>query len=73
MPELQRLYSDEELIKIEADTYELMTPENMVHMITVLFPHMNAEDHQAFFSEIEITQPEKFTTVKKILAGQKTS
>lgn len=68
MPELQRLYSDDELMKIEADTYELMTTEDMVHMITVLFPHMNTEDHQAFFHEIEITQPKKFYAVKKILA-----
>ena len=64
MPELQRLYADAELMKIEADSYERMTVEQMVHMITVLFPQMNTEDHQAFFSDIQRTQPQKYLSLK---------
>ena len=40
-----------------------MTAEQMVHMLQVLFPHMNPSDRQAFLSDIKESQPEKFTQV----------
>jgi hypothetical protein len=63
MPELQRLYPDSELMKIEADTYERMTVEEMDDMIGVLFPQMNADDHQAFLQDIKKIQPKKFSAL----------
>lgn len=41
LPELQRLSNDEELRAIEHPTYNLMTAQEMVEMLQVLFPHMN--------------------------------
>ncbi len=61
MPELQRLYSDKELLeKIEAKTYDHMTPRQMVHMMETLFDHFNASDRRAFLKDIFTAQPEKF-------------
>lgn len=60
LPELQRLYTDEELRQVEAQTYAEMTPEDMVGMMQVLFPHMNPTDRFALLSDIQILQPKKF-------------
>lgn len=65
LPELQRLYSDSELRQVEAKTYREMAPEHMVHMIEILFPHMNTHDRQAFLLDIMILEPEKFDVVWK--------
>lgn len=63
LPELQRLYSDSELQQIEAPTYREMTPEQMIQMIEVLFPHMNTHDRQAILVDILTLQPEKFDII----------
>jgi len=60
LPELHRLYSDEELSVVEFDTYKLMSTEDIVGMITVLFSHMNPTDHEVFLTDIKKAQPEKF-------------
>lgn len=59
LPELQRLYTDEELKRVEAPTYEEMTPQDMIEMMQVLFPHMNPSDRLAFLLDIQTIQPEK--------------
>jgi hemerythrin-like domain-containing protein len=61
LPELQRLYTDEELQQVEAQTYQKMTPDEMVHMLEVLFPHMNRSDRHAFLADIQRCEPAKFT------------
>jgi len=63
LPELQRLYTDEELRLVEDATYQAMTPKQMIHMLKVLFPHMNPIDQEAFLNEIEISQPQKFKEI----------
>ncbi len=60
MPELQRLYSDEELRAIEFKTYEQMSLEDMIHMMEILFPHMNPNDREHFLTDIRDAKPEKF-------------
>lgn len=66
MPELQRLYTDEELLdKIDAKTYALMTSEQLIDMMKTLFPHMNADDRKFFLKDIYRTQPTKFITAWK--------
>ena len=60
LPELQRLYSDEELSKVEFHSYNLMTPEQLIEMMQVLFPHMNAADHEVFLTDIKACDPAKF-------------
>ena len=62
LPELQRLYTDEELREVEFQTYQLMTPEQMVDMMEILFPHINPTDRKAFLTDIKACQPEKFST-----------
>jgi hemerythrin-like domain-containing protein len=63
LPELQRLYSDEELRQIESPTYREMTPEQIIQMTEVLFPHMNRIDQEAILADIRLLEPEKFKTV----------
>jgi len=63
LPELQRLYSDEELSKVEFKTYNMMTPEDMIEMLEVLFPHMNPSDHEVFLADIRACDPEKFAAI----------
>jgi hypothetical protein len=68
LPELQRLYSDEELRLVEDATYKIMTPEQMVEMLQVLFPHMNALDKEAFLSDLAFSVPNKFKEIKDRIA-----
>ena len=63
LPELQRLYTDEELRCVEDSTYKVMTVEEMVDMLQVLFPHMNALDKEAFLEDIQLSRPEKFKQI----------
>lgn len=63
LPELQALYSDEELAKLQAKTYQKMTPEQMLAMLNVLFPHANPEDMSFFTNEMKAAEPEKFKIV----------
>jgi hypothetical protein len=63
LPELQRLYSDQELKAVEAKTYAIMTPDELFEMLQVLFPHMNAYDKKAFLSDIKECQPEKYEII----------
>lgn len=60
LPELQNLCSDEELRSIEYPTYEMMTSEEMLEMVQILFPHMNFSDKSAFLTDITLAQPQKF-------------
>lgn len=60
LPELQRLYSDEELKQVEAATYALMSPQDLISMMRELFPHMNPSDWEAFLTDIHDAEPEKF-------------
>ena len=60
LPELRKLCSDEELRALEHPTYEVMTSEEMVEMVQVLFPHMNFSDKCAFLMDIQSAQPQKF-------------
>lgn len=61
LPELQRLYSDSELRKVDFATYQSMTPEQMVDMMELLVPHMNPSDHAHFIADMTDAQPEKFS------------
>ncbi len=65
LPELQRLYTDEELQQVEAETYREMMPEQLVDMIGVLFPHMNPSDRQAILKDFHDLEPEKFAIAWK--------
>jgi hypothetical protein len=71
LPELQKLYSDVELRSVEAETYQIMTSAELIHMLQVLFPHMNPVDREAFLTDILMAVPEKFIQVwegiKKII------
>lgn len=67
LPELQRLYTDDELRQVEAKTYRQMTPEQMVHMMSVLFPCMNPTDREAFLEDINLLEPEKFAIVWELV------
>lgn len=60
LPELQKYYTDDELRKVEAETYAIMTPEELVDMMQVLFPHMNPSDREHFLFDIKKAEPAKF-------------
>jgi hypothetical protein len=60
LPELQRLYSDEELKKVEAATYNIMTTDQLIHMMQELFPQMNPSDWEVFLTDIRDAVPAKF-------------
>ena len=64
LPELQRLYTDEELRKVEHATYITMSPKEMLDMLKVLFPHMNTSDKKYFVKDLELAQPKKFAEIK---------
>lgn len=68
LPELQALYSDDELAMLQAKTYQKMTPQDMLGMLNVLFPHANPEDMHFFTHEMKNAEPEKFQIIWKLLA-----
>jgi hypothetical protein len=61
MPELHRRLTDDEIKEIDRQSYRIMLPEQMIHMIEVLFPHMNREDRLTFLNDIKDCEPEKFS------------
>ncbi|MBX9976703.1 MAG: hemerythrin domain-containing protein [Alphaproteobacteria bacterium] len=63
LPELQRLASDSEILDIDAQSYRQMDPDQVIHMMDILFPHMNADDRFTFLHDIKKCQPEKFDAV----------
>lgn len=63
LPEIQKLYTDEELKKVEAETYAMMSSDDLIEMLKVLFPHMNPLDKAAFLSDIKECQPDKYEIV----------
>lgn len=67
MTELQKLYTDNELRTVERNTYDHMTPTDIVHMLEVLSPHMNTSDHEFFLAEIKLAEPEKYALVTHTL------
>lgn len=71
MPELQRLYTDEELRSgIDFKTYEIMNPDEMFDMLKVLFPTYNADDKKAFLKDVLDAQPEKFKIIFPKVSSQ---
>jgi hemerythrin-like domain-containing protein len=74
LPELQRLYSDDELRQVAAVAYNAMTPEQIVSMLEGLFVHMNTHDRYAFLENIHILVPQKLSLawprIREILSDQ---
>lgn len=60
MPELQRLLSDAELKEIDHASYHQMSAEQIFHMASILFPHMNRDDRNVFLADIKDCVPDKF-------------
>lgn len=64
LKELQRLYTDEELLSLtDAKIYAVMTADEMIEMLKVLFPYCNAEDREAFLNDIYRTERNKFMAI----------
>lgn len=65
LPELQRLYTDDELRATEFNNYKHMSAEELINMLEELFPEMNSSDRQVFLDDIKISDPIKFKDVWK--------
>ncbi len=74
LPELRRLYSDDELVQVAASAYREMLPEHMVEMVKGLFPHMNVHDRGAFLTTMRKLEPEKFAiawrSIRELVSNQ---
>ncbi len=68
MPELQKLLNDDELREIDYQSYRKMFPEQMIHMMQILFPHMNSDDRFTYLNDIKNCEPEKFVLAWKGIA-----
>lgn len=68
MPELQRLYTDDELRAVESTTYKNMAAEDTALMLEELFPHLDANDHAFFLYDIKAADPAKFAKVWSTIA-----
>jgi len=67
LPELQRLYSDDELQRVEYETYHSMTAEQIIAMFKRLFNYMNPNDKMSFLADLKTLQPNKYSIVKTAL------
>ena len=65
LPELQRLYTDDELRAVEGSIYNHMSAEQLTHMMEELFPHMNPSDRIVFLDDIKVCDPVKFQAAWK--------
>ncbi len=63
LPELQRVCLDEELRTVDAATYKILTPEQMLGMLKTAFPNFNYWDKEAFLISIKLAQPDKLTEI----------
>ena len=61
MPELQRLLSDDEIKDIEG--HKKLLPEQLIHMMQQLFPHMDPNDRLSYLQDLKNDRPEKFDIV----------
>lgn len=62
MPEIHKHYTDQELKElVEFKTYKIMTVDEMVNMLRILFPAMNLQDKEAFLRDIQESEPVKFS------------
>jgi|GEM_PF-3614633 len=57
LPKLQELYSDDELRLIDKESYEQMDAGQMIDMLQVLFPSLNADDKEFFIDELHHAAP----------------
>ncbi len=69
LPEIQRLYTDAELRTVEEEAYKVMTAEELIHMMQVLFPHFNPSDREAFLIDIRDAAPENFIQAWEVIRG----
>ena len=66
MPELHRLYSDEEILsRVDGPVYTEMKVNHLIDMLKELFPHFNREDKFGMLNDIHMTQPNKFSILWK--------
>lgn len=71
MPEIQRLYSDEEIkMAVDFPVYAMMTANDIHEMVSVLFPTMNIDDKEAFLRDIQESQPKKFIELWERIAAE---
>jgi hypothetical protein len=70
LPELQRLYSDDELARVEFESYRVMSSEDFVHMMEILFPHMNSDDRLAFLADIKACDADRFLRAWQVIRKQ---
>ena len=72
LPELQRLYNDAELREVDFESYRIMTAQELINMLQMLFPHMNPADREAFLTDIKTCDAHKFLLawegIKSIIA-----
>ncbi len=61
--ELQRLYDDETLRRVEFPTYQSMSVDELTDMLQVLLPHMNPSDRLVFLTDIKDAVPDKFILI----------
>lgn len=60
LPELQRLYTDDELRAVEVKNYNYMSTEELTNMMEELFSHMNPSDRIVFLNDIKACDSVKF-------------
>ncbi|HEV2524096.1 MAG TPA: hemerythrin domain-containing protein [Gammaproteobacteria bacterium] len=61
MPEIQKYYTDKEIKEaVDFPVYESISADDMVDMMSVLFPTMNIDDKEAFLRDLDESQSEKF-------------
>lgn len=68
MPVLQQRYSDDELSRVDRAVYQQMTANELLEMLQILLPHMDANDKTFFLNDIQEAEPEKFIALERALA-----
>ncbi len=63
MQELQRLYTDDEIRALTFKTYNHMKPDQMLHMIRTIFPHINSYEREVFIQDIHESYPDKLNVI----------
>lgn len=63
MADLHQLYPDEKIRAVTFNTYDHMRPEQLLHMLQTIFPHVNDYEREVFIRDIHESYPKKLKDI----------
>lgn len=62
-PLFKKHCTEEQMREVQSNSYQQMTPQQILEMLTTLFPHFNRDDKVAFCNEVQAAVPDKWEQI----------